>query len=85
MSFRKEEKLKVHKGQLINVLDWLYKNGATELHKPRVVSSTYFDNDHWSMFKDSEEGSVPRKKIRIRSYLCKIRKTPQTLKIMFFT
>jgi len=68
MSFRKEEKLKVHKGQLMNLLDWIYQNGGTELYKPRTVSSTYFDNDHWGMFNDSEEGSVPRKKIRVRSY-----------------
>jgi len=68
MSFRKEEKLKIRIGQLSNLLDWIYKNGGTELHKPRIVSSTYFDNDSWSMFNESEEGSVPRKKIRIRSY-----------------
>ena len=68
MSFRKEEKLKVHKGQLMNLLDWVFQNGGTELYKPRTVSSTYFDNDYWSMFNDSEEGSVPRKKIRVRSY-----------------
>lgn len=68
MSFRKEEKLKVHKSQLINLLDWVFENGGTELHKPRIVSSTYFDNDNWAMYKDSEEGSIPRKKIRVRSY-----------------
>lgn len=68
MSFRKEEKLKVHKNQLINLLDWVFENGGTELHKPRIVSSTYFDNDNMGMFIDSEEGSIPRKKIRVRSY-----------------
>ena len=68
MSFRKEEKLKIHRSQLPNLLDWIYKNDGSELYTPRIVSSTYFDNDLWSMFSESEEGSVPRKKIRIRSY-----------------
>lgn len=68
MSFRKEEKLKVHKSQLTNLLAWIFENGGTELHKPRIVSSTYFDNDDWAMYRDSEEGSIPRKKIRVRSY-----------------
>ncbi len=68
MSFRKEEKLKIYKSQLMNLLGWIYQNGGTELYQPRTVSSTYFDNDHWGMFNDSEEGSVPRKKIRVRSY-----------------
>ena len=68
MSFRKEEKLKVDKNQLLNLLDWVKNNGGYKLFDSRIVSSTYFDNDELSMFKDSEEGSVPRKKIRIRSY-----------------
>ena len=68
MSFRKEEKLKINKNQLLNLLDWVNKNGGYKLFDSRIVSSTYFDNDELSMFKDSEKGSVPRKKIRIRSY-----------------
>jgi hypothetical protein len=68
MSFRKEEKLHIHKSQLYNLLDWIYENQGYKLHPSRVVSSTYFDNNQMQMFLDSEEGSVPRKKIRIRSY-----------------
>jgi hypothetical protein len=68
MSFRKEEKLNIHKSKLLNLLDWIYKNDGYKLYDTRIVSSTYFDNDEMQMFKDSEEGSVPRKKIRIRSY-----------------
>ena len=68
MSFRHEEKLKINKNQLLNLLDWVKKNGGYKLFDSRIVSSTYFDNDELRMFKDSEEGSVPRKKIRIRSY-----------------
>ena len=68
MSFRKEEKLKIHQGQITRLLDWINEEGGTRLYPPRTVSSTYFDTDDWHMFRDSEEGSVPRKKIRIRSY-----------------
>ena len=68
LSFRKEEKLKIHQGQITRLLDWINEEGGTRLYPPRTVSSTYFDTDDWHMFRDSEEGCVPRKKIRIRSY-----------------
>jgi len=78
MSFRKEEKLHIHKSQLFNLLDWIYKNDGYKLYDSRIVSSTYFDNNEMQMFKDSEEGSVPRKKIRIRSYTKKEHKLKQS-------
>jgi len=78
MSFRKEEKLHIHKSQLLNLLDWIYKNGGYRLYETRTVSSTYFENDSMQMFKDSEEGSVPRKKIRVRSYTKKEHKIDQS-------
>jgi hypothetical protein len=68
MSFRKEEKLHIHKSQLINLLSWIYDNDGCKLYDSRVVSSTYFDNENMQMHKDSEEGCSPRKKVRIRSY-----------------
>ncbi len=68
MSFRKEEKLHIHKNQLLNLLNWIDENNGYKLHETRTVSSTYFDNDQMEMFWDSEEGSIPRKKIRVRSY-----------------
>ena len=68
MSFRKEEKLHINKSQLLNLLNWIHNNDGYKLYDTRTVSSTYFDNDNIQMFKDSEEGCVPRKKVRIRSY-----------------
>tara|TARA_A100001037_G_C14910721_1_gene527092 strand:- start:186 stop:788 length:603 start_codon:yes stop_codon:yes gene_type:complete len=68
MSFRKEEKLHIYNSQLLNLLNWVYENGGYKLYESRIVSSTYLDNDEMKMFEDSEEGCVPRKKIRIRSY-----------------
>jgi len=78
MSFRKEEKLHIHKSQLLNLLNWIYDNDGYKLYETRIVSSTYFDNDQMQMFEDSEEGCVPRKKIRIRSYTRKEHKEDQS-------
>ena len=78
MSFRKEEKLHIHKSQLLNLLNWIYDNDGYKLFDTRTVSSTYLDNDDMQMFEDSEEGCVPRKKIRIRSYTKKEHKIDQS-------
>ncbi|MDC0430152.1 VTC domain-containing protein [Candidatus Thioglobus sp.] len=74
MSFRKEEKLHIHKNQLHNLLEWIVENDGYKLYDTRVVSSTYFDNGEMQMFKESEEGCVPRKKIRVRSYSKQVHK-----------
>ena len=68
MSFRKEKKFRVtipdfhaFKNQLLNL-------GMLKLFEPRRVNSIYFDTDNLQMFFDSEEGTLPRKKIRVRWY-----------------
>lgn len=63
MSFRKEEKLHIHKNQLFNFLNWIYENDGYKIHDTRIVSLIYFDNDQIQMFNDSEEGSLPMKKL----------------------
>lgn len=68
MSFRKEIKLKIDKEKLLSLLEWVYSNNGKKLYPTRTVSSTYLDNDALSAFHDSEEGTVPRRKIRLRSY-----------------
>jgi len=68
MSFRKEEKLHIHESQLLNLLNWIFDNKGYQIYNSRIVSSTYFDNENMQMYKDSEEGCSPRKKVRIRSY-----------------
>ena len=40
----------------------------SSLFEPRVVNSIYFDTINLKMFHDSEEGVIPRKKVRIRWY-----------------
>ena len=72
MSFRKEKKYKVTKFESQKLFKVLSKNGMKLLHKPRIINSIYFDNNSYDMFYNSEEGVVPRKKIRIRWYNNKI-------------
>lgn len=68
MSFRIEEKLKIHPDRMPVFLNWLEEVGAVILHPRRRVVSVYLDNDRLAMFHDSEEGVLPRKKLRFRRY-----------------
>ena len=68
MSFRIEKKLFVIPEKKLTFLEWLINSGGIKIFSDREVSSIYFDNENFQMFKESEEGIVPRKKIRIRSY-----------------
>ncbi|MDC3379882.1 VTC domain-containing protein [Gammaproteobacteria bacterium] len=68
MSFRIEEKFPCTKFEQKKILVELQKIGLKTLHPKREIRSIYFDNNHKRMFEESQEGSVPRKKIRIREY-----------------
>ena len=68
MSFRIEEKLLIHKKQILEFKDFLFKKHAKQLFPPRKIQSLYFENFKDEMYKDSLEGTVPRKKIRVRNY-----------------
>ena len=68
MSFRKEIKFNINKSNIKKFLYWIEKEGAKKLHNKRVVNSIYFDNEKLSMYHDSIEGIIPRKKLRIRNY-----------------
>ena len=68
MSFRIENKLFIRPENLFQFYSFLNKNFAKKIHEPRVIKSLYLDNLKLEMYKDSVEGSVPRKKIRIREY-----------------
>ena len=53
---------------MLTLREQLFHDGMKELFKPRQINSCYFDNFRQSMFHESEEGILPRKKIRIRWY-----------------
>ncbi len=68
MSFRIEEKLFIKHENLLQFKEYLSKKNVKKIHSPRIIKSLYFDNLNLEMYNDSIEGSVPRKKIRIRHY-----------------
>ena len=68
MSFRIEQKIKIDQNNLINFRQWLNQQKLEYIYPPRNISSLYFDNENLDMYKDSLEGVLPRKKIRIRNY-----------------
>ena len=68
MTFRFEEKYFIERKDIVTLKNYLKKLNLKQLYIPRKISSIYFDNIHNDMFLHSEEGIVPRKKIRIRHY-----------------
>ena len=68
MSFRKEKKFKLTKFEFDLLKNQLYDDGMYLLHKKRIINSLYYDNLALEMFHDSEEGLLPRKKVRVRWY-----------------
>ncbi len=68
MSFRNEQKFKISKKDIFLFKKFLYDNNFKNLYPKRIITSLYFDNKDFDMFLDSEEGTVPRKKIRLRYY-----------------
>jgi len=68
MSFRVEDKYIINNEDRIKILSFIKKDGFEPAYNNRNITSIYFDNKNLSMFHDSEEGSTPRKKIRIRYY-----------------
>ena len=68
MSFRIEEKLKVAESKIFKLKDWITKNMGVTLYPSRTINSIYFDNQDYTMYNQSIEGVLPRKKIRLRVY-----------------
>ena len=68
MSFRTENKFILPKKKLFEFKHWLNKNSYNILFEKRHINSIYFDSKNFMIYKDSVEGTTPRKKIRIRTY-----------------
>lgn len=68
MSFRKEKKFRVTVSDFYKFQGQLHQQGMETLFEPRLITSVYFDTVDLNMFNDSEEGALPRKKVRIRWY-----------------
>jgi hypothetical protein len=68
MSYRLEKKFIIDTRMYQNFTNYLKAINANKIYEKRRIFSTYFDNDFFSSYNESEEGTIPRKKIRIRSY-----------------
>lgn len=68
MSFRKEIKLVLNRRSSLDFKKMIIERGAVEIYSKRKISSLYFDNPKKQSHVDSEEGTLPRKKIRVRTY-----------------
>ena len=68
MSFRKERKFRLTNFDAKALRAQLLGNGLAQLHPSRKISSQYFDTLDLRSFTDSEEGVLPRFKIRVRWY-----------------
>ncbi len=68
MSFRKEKKFRLTNSDLSMLFNALSKKGMISLYPERMINSCYFDTQNMDLFSDSEEGVLPRKKIRVRWY-----------------
>lgn len=65
---RFEQKAEVATQNSSNCLHWLSEVGFRVHHPPRIVCSLYFDTQFMEMYRDTQEGLLPRKKLRLRTY-----------------
>ncbi|MDC1399960.1 VTC domain-containing protein [Gammaproteobacteria bacterium] len=68
MSFRSEVKFRHTKAEVYRLKAQLKSQGMKLLFPSRIINSIYFDNAGWTMFHESNEGVMPRKKFRLRTY-----------------
>lgn len=68
MSYRKEKKYQLTRSDFVNVKKIMFDKGMQTLYPSRIINSCYFDSSELVFFHNSEEGVLPRKKIRIRWY-----------------
>jgi len=68
MSFRKEKKFRLTKFDYDCLKNKLLLQGMQPLFEKRKINSLYYDTELHSMYYDSEEGLLPRRKVRIRWY-----------------
>ena len=81
MSFRKEKKYKLTFSDQNILKNKLIDKGMKILYPKRTVNSVYFDTNNLDFYLNSEEGVLPRKKIRLRWYNKDIKKISKEIKI----
>jgi len=83
MSFRKEKKFRLTCYDYESLKNELLLKGMVPLFAKREINSLYYDDENHSMYHDSEEGLLPRRKVRIRWY-DDIKKASNEVKISSF-
>ena len=68
MNRRTELKFAFRPSEVSYLLSWMNDNGGRILHPERTVHSIYFDTPDLLMFRETQDGTVPRSKLRIRCY-----------------
>ena len=69
MKFKRiENKFVLDENYKYKIINKILNSGYIEIYEQRNIESVYYDNLKLQSFYDSNEGSIPRKKIRIRSY-----------------
>ncbi|MDC3043973.1 VTC domain-containing protein [Candidatus Pelagibacter sp.] len=68
MTFRIERKLNLNTLNVFSLSDIFHRQGFKKIYPDRIIFSCYLDTIDYQMYKDSIEGTVPRKKIRLRTY-----------------
>lgn len=81
MSFRKEKKYKLTVSEQNILKNKLVEKGMKLLYPKRKVNSIYFDTKDLDFYLNSEEGVLPRKKMRLRWYDKDIKKISKETKI----
>ena len=57
---RIEQKLELSKSDYLILLKWLKDKEAQILYPERIICSRYFANLEYTMYRDTQEGIVPR-------------------------
>ena len=65
---RLEQKAEVATQNSSKCLYWLSEVGFRVHHPPRIICSLYLDTPFMEMYRDTQEGLLPRKKLRLRTY-----------------
>jgi hypothetical protein len=68
MSFRIEEKIPLPVSESRALINVLKNEGLSDLYPERIISSNYLETKDFDLYRNSEEGTLPRKKIRLRHY-----------------
>ncbi len=67
-NFRTEEKILLGVSDYLKIINIIKDLGGKKIFPKREIESIYFDDKNFKMYNESEEGTLPRYKIRLRRY-----------------